>query len=926
MEEVPVPAAFDSTSAARFQSVRIPRQGGVISNSHAAFHCPSTAAAPSAAAALSAAAAPSAAAPGTSPLPHRHPSEQALSRALPAAFESTRIPNLGRRQPTVPSAPTFESTRIPRMMGPRKPPLPKLPRAANRVTPQPPPLPPQAAPTCREQPSSMVDSLSAVAAAAAASRAAGGSSDSCGALPTPPPSPPSDLEELPDAPPGDVSSQHSEKVMEQSLHCMLTHRHGSTSHGAFSPLRDPPEGGESAARPASSARSRASGGWLSAASPLRPASPPPPPVRPAAAAGSEPPRVFLKPERPRLTPKLPSVGKGGPPSLSRRARFGGSGSGNSGSFGTLVDEIDEISGIEDDAGRAAGCDEDDDPLRDLPSLPSAPHSATIRPQSSNSRIGSTGAPLSTSGRLSSHGRARCWGRSGSSEAAMQASSSSSSPDSTSHHTPSLLTSARTPGGTLIARIAASPACKTLGGAVREVRRRLGGDRSRRYLAMGANENWMKVRRLKSQIVLVRRWHAMVNRCDKRLWLEFKRSHTLLAGVVFRGTTGYTRAQTTQILINSLALELVVLCMMYSAPSDGPMVLNPITIIVSGGVAAAICIPGMLVFAMCFHPGASAKRLARCVLCWPCRLGALLTDCCRRRSVLTSTSTASYSGVSRRSMHTCSCRHRQRPSDGEASQGAYPGVELGEERGGAGPGSVEACAQAGHSTTEGSLDAPCRCTSGANSSSGDGGGAGPVKGKDGGGGIAAPPPRSPESLEGIIQRPPPLMVLPDEEPSEWDEADWKGAQGPSAALGAVEGACGPPDRYYSYASLNEHMLALSLRRCWRRKDWRAVRQIILGWVLNWALLLGLIGIFSTYGCEFYAVYADQTNGEMLLLSWGFSMAMRFVINEPFLILASKGVPMLFASAFCANLCGESIVNCLGLVVEGLIAFVRALTAA
>ena len=53
-------------------------------------------------------------------------------------------------------------------------------------------------------------------------------------------------------------------------------------------------------------------------------------------------------------------------------------------------------------------------------------------------------------------------------------------------------------------------------------------------------------------------------------------------------------------------------------------------------------------------------------------------------------------------------------------------------------------------------------------------------------------------------------------------------------------------------------------------------------------------------------------------------MRFLINEPFLICFSKGVPMLFASTFCANCCSETAVTCLGVFFEGLIHFFRSLT--
>ena len=45
----------------------------------------------------------------------------------------------------------------------------------------------------------------------------------------------------------------------------------------------------------------------------------------------------------------------------------------------------------------------------------------------------------------------------------------------------------------------------------------------------------------------------------------------------------------QILLNSLALELVVLCMLLSAPSDGPLVINPVKIIAAGKMLTAMSI-------------------------------------------------------------------------------------------------------------------------------------------------------------------------------------------------------------------------------------------------------------------------------------------------------------------------------------------------
>ena len=38
----------------------------------------------------------------------------------------------------------------------------------------------------------------------------------------------------------------------------------------------------------------------------------------------------------------------------------------------------------------------------------------------------------------------------------------------------------------------------------------------------------------------------------------------------RGQGGFTRAQTAQVLVNSLVIEIVVLCIFHSAPSEGPM--------------------------------------------------------------------------------------------------------------------------------------------------------------------------------------------------------------------------------------------------------------------------------------------------------------------------------------------------------------------
>ena len=78
---------------------------------------------------------------------------------------------------------------------------------------------------------------------------------------------------------------------------------------------------------------------------------------------------------------------------------------------------------------------------------------------------------------------------------------------------------------------------------------------------------------------------------------------------------------------SLLWQLVLLCMMYSAPSDGPVVVNPIKVVSSGCVAAFICMPAVLVFSWCFQPIAFV-RLARLVILLPFFICRRIVFCLR----------------------------------------------------------------------------------------------------------------------------------------------------------------------------------------------------------------------------------------------------------------------------------------------------------
>ena len=155
----------------------------------------------------------------------------------------------------------------------------------------------------------------------------------------------------------------------------------------------------------------------------------------------------------------------------------------------------------------------------------------------------------------------------------------------------------------------------------------------------STEHWRKARQLKTQVVIVRRWHSDVDSFGKRMLLAFKGGHTLVAGVFCRGSLGLTRAETVMILINSLCLELVVLCMFYSGSgSGGPLVINPITIIGGGLLAAAICVPGMVLFSWLFTPHRIVE-LAR-GLAHACLWAAKFTlQCCAAARRLTKPSTA-----------------------------------------------------------------------------------------------------------------------------------------------------------------------------------------------------------------------------------------------------------------------------------------------
>jgi hypothetical protein len=122
-----------------------------------------------------------------------------------------------------------------------------------------------------------------------------------------------------------------------------------------------------------------------------------------------------------------------------------------------------------------------------------------------------------------------------------------------------------------------------------------------------------------------------------------------------------------------------------------------------------------------------------------------------------------------------------------------------------------------------------------------------------------------------------------------------------------------DRKFSYASLDDWMLAQSLTRSVILRHWADVRRILFGWVASLIVWFGLLITFIFYACE---LFVGGGMWQQLIFAWIFCVFQRFVVNEPVLILAAKGFPILFASEFFANFCGETIVNLLDLSVQAI----------
>ena len=352
--------------------------------------------------------------------------------------------------------------------------------------------------------------------------------------------------------------------------------------------------------------------------------------------------------------------------------------------------------------------------------------------------------------------------------------------------------------------------------------------------------WTQANRILKTQATLQVWHSGVDRWYKRLWRGFLRDHTLCAGIFARGVAGYTRAQTVMVLLNSVLLETIILCMWFApAVSEGPMVINPVTVVISGTLSACIAIPGIVVFACLFKPYIFinfSRWLLRNLFCWPCYVQKAFTACYQHKKVAPVT-------------------------DAEAETGS----------GGA-----------GGASTNGRKATP----------------------------------------KGRMQN----MAA-------FEKLSSRGLEHYVTPVGEIDPATGGKSaRTYSYASLNETLLVSSIGYTVKKRMWRAVVKILFGWLCSYLCFVGQLIVISAYGCELFEgmAYRDPTssppvgNTDEFWVTWGFSVLQRFVINEPMLIVIARGLPMLFATACCANCCGETIQGCLAVTLTAVVNCIKQAT--
>ena len=104
--------------------------------------------------------------------------------------------------------------------------------------------------------------------------------------------------------------------------------------------------------------------------------------------------------------------------------------------------------------------------------------------------------------------------------------------------------------------------------------------------------------------------------------------------------------------------------------------------------------------------------------------------------------------------------------------------------------------------------------------------------------------------------------------------------------------------------------ISIAKCWSDADQRhLLLKVCLGWTLNWLAMLTMLFIFWMYVCELSSGTAEdgQVVQSELLVSWGWVIIQRVLLNEPLVIIMTRALPILLHSRICACLFTESCVE-------------------
>ena len=107
-----------------------------------------------------------------------------------------------------------------------------------------------------------------------------------------------------------------------------------------------------------------------------------------------------------------------------------------------------------------------------------------------------------------------------------------------------------------------------------------------------------------------------------------------------------------------------------------------------------------------------------------------------------------------------------------------------------------------------------------------------------------------------------------------------------------------------------------RSLWQRGERVTVIRMVLGWTLNWSMLLALHLVFLVYCCEFSAMQVADAPLMLqeLLFSWLWSIGQKVIFNDTLIIIAARGLPMLLKSKCCSYICSEGCVEYIGQSIE------------